>query len=93
MKFEFDPKKSAANAVKHGIDFVAAQELWEDVNRLVEPARSDAEKRQRMIAQTGGKLWAAIFTERGDNIRIISVRRARDNEKAEYEQSEEQNDG
>ena len=28
--FEFDPAKSAANAGKHGIDFVAAQALWND---------------------------------------------------------------
>lgn len=28
--FEFDPAKSAANANKHGIDFVAAQALWSD---------------------------------------------------------------
>ena len=92
MKFEFDPAKSKANAAKHGIDFKAAQELWTDENRLVEPARSDAEQRQIMIARHAGKLWAAIFTERGENIRIISVRRARDNEKEIYEQTESQDD-
>lgn len=93
MKFEFDAAKSKANTAKHGIDFVAAQELWSDEDRLVEPARSDAEQRQRLIGRAGGKLWAAIFTERGDNIRIISVRRARDNERKIYEQTEDQNDG
>lgn len=93
MKFEFDLAKSKANAAKHGIDFHAAQELWADENRLVEPARSDTEQRQRLIAQSDGKLWAAIFTERGENIRIISVRRARDNEREMYEQTEDQNDG
>lgn len=30
MEFEFDPAKSEANKAKHGIDFVAAQELWYD---------------------------------------------------------------
>ncbi len=89
MRFEFDPAKSKANAAKHGIDFHAAQELWADDLRLVEPARSDAEQRQRLIGRAAGKVWTAIFTERGENIRIISVRRARDNEKAQYEQTEE----
>lgn len=93
MNFEFDPAKSKVNQTKHGIDFEAAQALWSDEDRLVEPARSDAEERQRLIAQFQGKLWAAIFTARGGNIRIISVRRARDNERADYEQAENQNDG
>ncbi|MEC9464013.1 MAG: BrnT family toxin, partial [Pseudomonadota bacterium] len=31
MEFEFDPAKSEANKAKHGIDFVAAQELWYDL--------------------------------------------------------------
>ena len=30
MEFEFDPRKSQANQEKHGIDFVAAQAIWED---------------------------------------------------------------
>lgn len=33
-RFEFDPAKSTANKAKHGIDFVEAQALWDDVNRL-----------------------------------------------------------
>ncbi len=31
MEFEFDPANSEANEAKHGIDFVAAQELWYDI--------------------------------------------------------------
>ena len=34
MRFEFDPAKSDANKVKHGIDFVEAQGIWNDANRL-----------------------------------------------------------
>ncbi|HET9414795.1 MAG TPA: BrnT family toxin, partial [Pseudolabrys sp.] len=40
MGFEFDPAKSAANLKKHGIDFLDAQALWNDVDRLEIPARS-----------------------------------------------------
>jgi len=28
--FKFDERKSASNLKKHGIDFVSAQELWDD---------------------------------------------------------------
>ena len=34
MDFEFDPAKSAANLKKHGIDFIGAQALWSDSDRL-----------------------------------------------------------
>ena len=32
--FEFDEEKSAANRVKHGIDFLDAQALWNDPDLL-----------------------------------------------------------
>ena len=38
-----------------------------------------------MIGRINKKLWAAIFTQRGKSIRIISVRRARTKEAALYE--------
>ncbi|STZ76484.1 BrnT family toxin [Bergeriella denitrificans] len=83
--FEFDPNKSAANLEKHGIDFIAAQELWQDDYRLAVPAKTEGEVRYALIAKLDGKVWTAIYTPRGGNIRIISVRRARDNEEKLYE--------
>lgn len=84
MDFEFDPVKSAANMKKHGIDFVAAQALWNDPDRLEIPARSVGEPRTQVIATIGDLVWSAFITHRGDMIRIISVRRARDEEEAAY---------
>ncbi|MCU0783263.1 MAG: BrnT family toxin [Verrucomicrobia bacterium] len=90
MIFEFNEAKSEANKAKHKIDFNEAQKLWQDVDALRLPARSDVESRQRLLAQLDGKLWSAIFTKRGGALRIISVRRARSEEEALYEQ--DQND-
>ena len=84
MDFEFDPAKSAANLKKHGIDFIDAQALWNDPDRLEIPARSLNEPRTQVIGQIGDVVWSAFITLRGDQIRIISVRRARDEEKAAY---------
>jgi len=84
MRFEFDAAKSKANLAKHGTDFEMAQELWRDLDGLVILARHPQELRKLLIAQRNGKLWTAIFTERGDAVRIISVRRARDNERSAY---------
>lgn len=83
MHFEFDPEKSAANLEKHGIDFIA-QALWSDPDRLEIPARSLDEPRAQVIGQIGDVVWSAFITMRGDRIRIISVRRARDEEEAAY---------
>jgi uncharacterized DUF497 family protein len=84
MRFEFDASKSKANLAKHGIEFETAQELWRDVEGLLVPSRNLNEPRKLLVAQREGKLWTAIFTERGDAIRIISVRRSRDNERTAY---------
>ena len=87
MDFEFDPDKSATNKAKHGIDFVAAQKLWDDLNALELPARSETEPRTALIADHSGKIWTTIFTRRKGTIRIISCRRARDGEKEAYHNS------
>jgi uncharacterized protein len=84
MDFEFAPTKSAANLQKHGIDFVAAQALWSDPDRLEIPARSIDEPRTQVIGRIGDLVWSAFVMHRGERIRIISVRRARDEEKAAY---------
>jgi len=86
MEFEFDPEKSKANREKHGIGFDEAKILWRDVDALEIFARQEGEVRKALIGGHGGKLWTAIFTERGDKVRIISVRRARKNEVILYEQ-------
>jgi uncharacterized protein len=86
MDFEFDPAKSASNRVKHGIDFAAAQAIWDDADRLEIPGRIANEARFLVIGQVGGVLWAACVTYREGRIRIISVRRARNDEKEAYDE-------
>jgi uncharacterized protein len=85
MEFEFDPVKSAANHEKHGVDFLQAQELWLDPLLVEVPARTTDEPRWLVIGQMRGKHWSAVVTYREDRIRIISVRRARDEEVRIYE--------
>ena len=84
MDFEFDTAKSSSNRHKPGIDFIDAQMLWTDPDRLEIPARSIDEPRTQVIGRIGKLVWSAFVTRRGDRIRIISVRRARDEEEAAY---------
>jgi uncharacterized protein len=87
MEFEFDPSKSAANLAKHGIDFIGAQAIWEDLDRLEIPARSLDEPRLQVIGRVGGVVWSALVTRREGRLRIISVRRARHEEEVAYRNS------
>jgi uncharacterized protein len=84
MEFEFNPAKLASNLAKHGIDFVGAQSIWDDPDRLEVPARSVDEPRWQVIGRIGAAVWSAFVTTREDWVRIISVRRARHEEEAAY---------
>ncbi len=85
MDFEFDERKSASNKVKHGIDFIEAQELWLDTDRVEIAARTVDEARFFVIGQINRKHWAAVITYREKRVRIMSVRRARIEEIKIYE--------
>jgi hypothetical protein len=85
LKFEYDDHKSQSNLNKHGIDFIEAQQLWNDDDLIEIPANTDNEQRFVVIAKLKRKHWTAVITYRGDKIRIISVRRARKEEVTYYE--------
>jgi uncharacterized DUF497 family protein len=85
MGFEYDPDKSAENKRKHGIDFELAQRLWADAGLVQIPARTTDEPRWLLIGRIEERHWSAIITRRGENIRLFSVRRSRDEEVALYE--------
>ena len=85
ITFEFDEIKSQANLLKHGINFIDAQVLWDDPSLLEIPANTEDEARYLMIGLIQGKHWSAIITYRGLHIRLISVRRSRTEEVAYYE--------
>ena len=84
-EFEFDEAKSQANLDKHGINFVAAQELWKDPYLLEIRAKSEDEPRFALIGKIGGKHWSAVVTYKKGRIRLISVRRSRKQEVELYE--------
>jgi uncharacterized DUF497 family protein len=85
MNFEYDPDKSRANKTKHGIDFEEAQAIWLDERLIEAPARTDDEPRYLVVGVVDGRHWSAVCVRRGDNVRIISVRRAREQEIKHYE--------
>ncbi len=83
--FEYDNEKSTSNLEKHGIGFVAAQDLWLDPDLIEVQAKSEDEPRFLVITRIANKRWSAVITHRGSTIRIISVRRSRKKEVKLYE--------
>ena len=77
MEFEWDEAKREANIVKHGVDFLFVQALFD--GRPVISAQSPRRDEDR-YATTGlieGRFITAIWTWRNGDVRIISARRAR----------------
>ncbi len=62
------------------------QAAWSDTRRLEIPARTLGEERWALIGRIGARHWTVIFTRREDRIRLISARRARNEEVARYEE-------
>ena len=86
--FEYDKNKSIKNKLKHGIDFEEAKALWENENALIVPANTiNNEIRYALISKLNNKCYVTIFTLRNQKYRIISVRRCRKNEEANYEKN------
>ena len=85
MAFEFDIYKSKENKKGHRMDFVEAQTLWDDPDRIEVPARTIDEPRFVVIGKIADKHWSAIITYRGEKIRLISLRRSRKEEVEIYE--------
>jgi uncharacterized DUF497 family protein len=82
LTFEYDINKSNINREKHGIDFVEVQRIFNEDNTFIQRAKTiDFEDRYTIIGIINKKCYAVIFTYRGANIRIISARRCRKNEK------------
>jgi len=90
--FEYDQNKSIANKQKHGIDFEEAKELFTDENAIIYPSSHTTEERFFAIGLVDDKIYTAIITFRGENIRIISTRRARKKELEQYERLKNEKD-
>jgi uncharacterized DUF497 family protein len=87
MNFEWDEGKRRSNIEKHGIDFIRARHVFDGRPRHdVESPRGN-EHRMLSVGELNGVIVAIAWTKRGDdNIRIISVRRARHEEERTYRQ-------
>jgi len=86
MRFRFDPAKAAANWRKHGVSLAEAEAVFHDPLAL-HRADPDAEGEPRMVAigeGSVGVLLVVVYAERGNEVRLISARRATRREARSY---------
>jgi len=89
LTFEWDSRKARSNLAKHGVSFEEAATVFGDPLSLTipDPEHSLPEKRYITMGRAfNGKLLVVVHTERGDNIRIISARRASRRERKFHEE-------
>jgi uncharacterized DUF497 family protein len=86
IEFEWDEAKRLANIEKHDIDFRRARLLFDGRTILITLVPKPVEIRLSAIGELDGRMVTAYWTIRGRMIRLISVRRARREERRKYRQ-------
>ena len=84
---EWDARKAASNARKHGVTFEEAVTALTHPQAYTkpEPRQIGSEVRGLTFAPgADGRLLAVVYTHRGENVRIISARRANRRERRRY---------
>jgi uncharacterized DUF497 family protein len=87
MKYEWDENKRVANLAKHGVDFIDAKNFdWSSAIETIDDRFNYIEDRWIALGFIGSRLHVIIYTMRGENVRLISLRMANKREKDYYEE-------
>ena len=88
MKITWDPAKAESNFRKHKISFSDAEAvLFDPMALTVEDETSEGEDRFVSVgADALNRVVVVVYTYRGDDIRLISARRATRRERKAYEE-------
>jgi len=76
MAITFDPEKNARNIAERGLSRAGGQLGWDTAISVEDIRRDYGETRLRVFARLGERLHAAVATPRGEDLRVISFRRA-----------------
>ena len=88
MGFEWDARKNAANLAKHGIDFEDAIAVFDGPTlERIDTRRDYGEIRIAVIGAANNRVLYLAYTPRGENRRIISARKANEQECESYRQA------
>ncbi len=88
VRYEWEEAKRKSNIARHGVDFTVMEAFrWDTA--IINPDDRTSEPRWVAYGFIGVRLYVVVFTERGDNIRIISLRKANQREERRYVQEHE----
>jgi uncharacterized DUF497 family protein len=90
MQFTFDPRKDAANILKHGLSLSDAPLVFNAVNKLtIESTRGDEDRLMDVaMVEVAGVVLVLVYVLREPNeVRAISLRRASKQERTLYAQN------
>ena len=88
VRFRWSEEKAAANIRKHGVGFEEAKTVFGDSLALAVPDLADSVGEERWVVlgySLRGRLLAVAHVDQGDEIRIVSARRASRSERRIYE--------
>ncbi len=89
LEFDWDASKAKQNRKKHGVSFEEASSVFLDplARTIHDPLHSEDEDRFINLGESRlQRLLVVVFTDRGNEIRIISARLATRRERHDYEQ-------
>ncbi|NTU53168.1 MAG: BrnT family toxin [Chlorobiaceae bacterium] len=84
--FEWDENKRLSNLEKHTLDFMDSRLLFDGRQAITFLSTVSGETRYVTTAEISGRFYSVVWTWRRNVRRIISYRRARDEEKRTYRQ-------
>lgn len=88
MDIEFDTAKDEANIAKHGVSLALAAEIeWCDVLCVPDTRRDYGEVREIGFSVIAQRLYVVVFVQRGEVMRIISLRKANSREVKLYDEA------
>ena len=85
MEFEWGEAKRVSNIAKHGLDFVRIARLLGGRHVTKRTSEAHGEERLLLTGELDGRTVTAVVTWRGEKMRIISLRSARNDEKRRYQ--------
>lgn len=87
MNIEFDADKDEINRFKHRLSLAFGKRVFDDPRREILPSfrEQDGEDRYKAVGFVDGKLHTAVYVERHEVIRLISVRRSNAGEQRDYD--------
>jgi uncharacterized protein len=88
MVVTFDPAKDASNVKKHGVSLVDASGFeWDEAVTWPDQRHDYGENRMIGLGYIGDRLFNVVFVDRGEEYRIISLRKANQREVKRYAQT------